>query len=73
MPSSETAEPQERAVRAAFMNMIKEKGFADNYAGELYVCMYVCMYTCMYVCMYVWGKYVQSCVSLYNESDFNNY
>lgn len=48
MPSSETAEPQERAVRAAFMNMIKEKGFADNYTGELFVYY-------MYVCIYVWG------------------
>ena len=46
MPSSETAEPQERAVRAAFMDRIKEKGFADNYSGEIDVRIY------MYVCMY---------------------
>ena len=44
MPSSETAEPQERAVRAAFMDRIKEKGFADNYSGEIDVRIY----------MYVW-------------------
>lgn len=36
MPSSETAEPQERATRAAFMSQIKEKGFADNYSGKLH-------------------------------------
>ena len=51
MPSSETAEPQERATRAAFMNQIKEKGFADNYSGKLVIAYFcVCMYVCMYVC-----------------------